>query len=120
MPNATSALMDLLERSDNVFRSFYHFPPPGFGDYDVAALWQDAKQSLADFRRPSEEQLEQGAEDALRIVKALCHYWAADGLAMDLLSSWRRYEDLVYFSSRDYRDHFLHQFYVFLVGLAFL
>ncbi len=121
MPNATTSLMDELEHSPNIFLPYFHFGlPMGFDSYDLSKRWQSAKLALGDVQPPSEDRLDKAASEALSIVKALCHYWVADGLAVDLLSYWKQYEQLLYFSSREYRDHFLHQFYVFLLGLKLL
>jgi hypothetical protein len=43
-----------------------------------------------------------------------------DGLAFDLLQAWKKYENLVYLTRDTYRDHFMHQFHVFLLGCMFL
>lgn len=43
-----------------------------------------------------------------------------DGLAFDLLKAWQSYEDIIYLTRSSYRDHFMHQFYVFLLGTFFL
>lgn len=43
-----------------------------------------------------------------------------DGLAFDLLKAWREYEDIIYLTRSTYRDHFMHQFYVFLLGVLLI
>lgn len=43
-----------------------------------------------------------------------------DGLAFDLLKAWEKYQDIIFLTRSTYRDHFIHQFYVFLTGCFFL
>ncbi len=57
---------------------------------------------------------------AFELARLLTRLFFAEGLAVDLLDSFRSYEELIYYTKPRYRDHYVHVLYVFLLGCRYL
>jgi hypothetical protein len=57
---------------------------------------------------------------AYQLVRLLMRLFFSEGLGVELLKSFEAYEPILYSSSSDYRDHFIHVVYDFLLGCRIL
>jgi hypothetical protein len=71
------------------------------------------KQHITD-----EDIVAQQAYEIIRLIALKVGF--TDGLALDLLRAWMNYEDIIFDTKPVYREHFIHQIYVFLLGCLFL
>lgn len=57
---------------------------------------------------------------AYQIIKKLMQFYLSEDLTFKLLKTWEHIQGMIFPYDEDYRDHLIHQFYVFLLGATIL
>jgi len=55
-----------------------------------------------------------------KIINKIMYYYLSEDLTVKLLKSWELAQPVIYPFDEEYRDHLIHQFYVFLLGCTML
>lgn len=57
---------------------------------------------------------------AYKVIEKLMQYYVSEDLTFKLLKTWEHFQGIIFPFDEDYRDHLIHQFYVFLLGASML
>jgi hypothetical protein len=96
------AAVGLKTEVESKFRDFYAIRPN--------AGWAKNPRSTA----------KDSGEAAFELARLLIRVFFVEGLAVELLDAFRRYEQILYFAREKYRDHYSHVVYDFLLGCRIL
>ncbi len=58
--------------------------------------------------------------NACEIINEIMSIYLSEELTVKLLKDWQKAQEIIFPFDEDYRDHLLHQFYVFLLGCGIL